>query len=98
MLEESPNMCALLVDAAQGTAHVEDYTADFWKSDVLPKQTRAHKELKRLGGLVSMTLVECGNANAAYPGSRVRSTPMLRQPSPSDATSVADRIAQLVKT
>ena len=54
---------ALLLDVAQGTARVEDYTADFWKSDVLPYRAQAREKLKRLGELVSMTLVDRGDAN-----------------------------------
>jgi hypothetical protein len=47
----------LLRDVARGTPHAEDYTADYWKSEVLPNLARVQADLKRCGELRSVTLV-----------------------------------------
>jgi hypothetical protein len=53
----------LLRDVARGTPHAEDYTADYWKSEVLPNLARFQAYLKRFGELRSVTLVERDEIN-----------------------------------
>lgn len=48
---------AILEDMFGGTLQPGDYTADFWK-EFYPSQKELQADLKRLGGLISMTLVE----------------------------------------
>ncbi len=48
---------AIIQDAVSGTIRPDDYAADFWK-EFSPKQKEFQADLKRFGGLISMTLVE----------------------------------------
>jgi len=50
---------AMEQDMYDGTMHAEDYTADVWK-ELAPEQTRLRADTKRLGNLVSFTLVDRG--------------------------------------
>ncbi len=48
---------ALLEDALSGAMRPDDYTAEFWR-EISPKQAELQADLKGLGNLVSMTLVD----------------------------------------
>jgi hypothetical protein len=48
----------MLRDINRGTPKVEDFSSEFWKSDVAPFLADARARLERLGGLVSLTLVD----------------------------------------
>lgn len=48
----------MLRDISRGTPKVADYTPDFWKSVVVPSLAGARALQERLGGLVSLTLVD----------------------------------------
>jgi hypothetical protein len=50
---------AMILDAAAGTLHTNDYTVEKWQ-DLAPKQQEIQATSKRLGELSSMTLVERG--------------------------------------
>ena len=60
---------AIFQDALGGTIRPDDYTADFWR-ELSPNQQEFRTDLKRLGALVSMTLVarwdESGRRNYRY--------------------------------
>jgi hypothetical protein len=51
------HLCAILRDMFKGNLQPDDYSADLWK-EFYPKQNEIKTDLKRLGGLISMTLVE----------------------------------------
>jgi hypothetical protein len=60
---------AIMQDASVGTTKAEDYTAELWK-EFSPKQAEMQADLKRLGKLLSMTLVgrwdEAGQRSYRY--------------------------------
>jgi len=55
---------AMIQDAAEGRMRPQDYTAEFWEQ-ISPEQKEIQDDLARLGGLVSMTLVERRIENGA---------------------------------
>jgi nitroreductase len=56
---------AMVQDAADGRMKPDDYTTEFWKQ-IAPSQKEIQADLNKLGGLISMTLVE----RAAEDGAR----------------------------
>jgi hypothetical protein len=52
------HVAAILSDEARGAQREEDFTEELWDTEVVPNLERGQAELKRLGELVSITLVE----------------------------------------
>ena len=48
----------MLRDQAEGRLRPEDFTADYWRTAILPNRASLQAEMKSLGELVSITLVE----------------------------------------
>jgi hypothetical protein len=65
--DKEPNLTAhvrtMVRDEAQGTPRAEDFAADFWKAEVLPNVKRGQAELKRLGEIVALSLVDREDTN-----------------------------------
>jgi hypothetical protein len=63
ILDKEPKVTAHLrameQDMVDGTMRAEDYTADVWK-ELAPEQTKIQADVRRLGNLVSLTLVDRG--------------------------------------
>lgn len=52
------HVAAILSDVARGAPREDDFTEEFWDTVVVPNLERDQAELKRLGDLVAITLVE----------------------------------------
>jgi hypothetical protein len=55
--EVTAHLRAMIHDAAEGTSHADDYTAEAWKA-YLSKQKQIQTDIKNLGNFISMTLVD----------------------------------------
>jgi hypothetical protein len=60
--EVTAHVRAMIQDTLNGTAHPDDYSAEMWKQ-VSPVLQAMQAEAKRLGGLVSLTLVDRSEAD-----------------------------------
>jgi len=55
--EVTAHLRAMIRDAGAGTAHPEDFTAEYWK-ELSPKQKEIQDSVKRLGDLTAVALVD----------------------------------------
>ena len=60
--EVTAHLRSMILDAADGASHTNDYTAELWK-EISPKQKEIQNSIKLTGGFVSMTLVDRSDEN-----------------------------------
>jgi hypothetical protein len=63
--EVTAHLRAMIQDAAAGTPHVADYTAEAWKI-VSAKQKQTQADLKKVGDVISLTLVDRSDGNGMH--------------------------------